>query len=143
MPFKNKEEQQAYYKKNRQHMIDSNKERRKDPVYRENEGDKDRDRHLRKKYGIGIDDINLLREEQGYCCKLCGRHESEIRPKKRTRIKGRAIDSLVVDHCHDTGAIRGLVCTKCNNGLGAFRDDPALLRKGILYLEEARADSGG
>ena len=103
----------------------------------------DRERHLRKKYGIGIDDINLLREEQGYCCKLCGRHESEIRPKKRTRIKGRAIDSLVVDHCHDTGAIRGLVCTKCNNGLGAFRDDPVLLRKGIMYLEEARADSRG
>lgn len=103
----------------------------------------DRDRHLRKKYGIGLDEYNLLREEQGYCCKICGRHESEIRPKKRARIKGRSPDPLVVDHCHETGDVRGLVCTKCNNGLGAFRDDPELLRKGILYLEEGRADSGG
>ena len=42
---------------------------------------------------------------------------------------------LVIDHCHDTLAFRGLLCNECNVGLGLFRDDPVRMRKAIAYLE--------
>lgn len=48
---------------------------------------------------------------------------------------------LVVDHCHRAGAVRKLLCYKCNCGLGQFRDDPGLLRAASTYLEQFGAVS--
>ena len=101
----------------------------------------DRSGHLRRKYGIDLDEYNRMREEQGYCCMLCGRHEDVIRAVKRAPAKGRPPDPLVVDHCHETGDVRGLLCSRCNDGLGKLCDDPEMLRKGIVYLEEGGGGS--
>ena len=95
----------------------------------------DRSGHLRRKYGVNLEEYNRMRKEQNYCCMLCGRHEDEIRPTLRKPKKGRPPDPLIVEHCHETGAVGGLVCTKCNNGLSAFNDDPDMLRKAIAYLK--------
>lgn len=43
--------------------------------------------------------------------------------------------AIVVDHCHKTGGVRDGLCSRCNNGLGMFLDDPKLMRKAIAYLE--------
>ncbi len=80
------------------------------------------DNTLRFRYGITVDDFFELLERQGGVCAVCGGVE-----KARSR--------LSVDHCHDTGVVRGLLCTNCNVGIGRLKDDPDLLRKAVAYLE--------
>jgi hypothetical protein len=43
--------------------------------------------------------------------------------------------AISVDHCHEKKVFRGLLCSKCNTGLGMYNDDPDLLRKAANYLE--------
>lgn len=81
----------------------------------------DRDRHYRIKYGErmmeqfgvqGIEGFHYLLEHQKECCALCGVHVNEF--------DNRGMPSLVHDHCHETGYIRGLVCIPCNTLLGGY-----------------------
>lgn len=73
-------------------------------------------------YGITIEDYNRMFEEQGGCCKICKRHQSEF--KKR----------LHVDHCHKTKRVRGLLCFGCNIALGKINDNPAIIEAMLEYL---------
>lgn len=85
-----------------------------------------------RKYGITLDEYNLMRENQKYCCAVCGRHESTVE-------KGRASSTsttLQVDHCHETNKIRGLLCTNCNTMIGKAKDDISVLEAAINYLKE-------
>lgn len=90
---------------------------------------KNRDRHFRAKYGITIDDYDALMEAQGNACAICGGRESRFVRKEVARLR-----SLSVDHDHETGEVRGLLCGDCNVGLGAFRDDPAKLDRAKAYI---------
>ncbi len=92
--------------------------------YRNNPIDSEtqRERNLKNHRGITIEYYQNLFEEQKGCCKICGRHQSEI--KKR----------LAVDHCHDTGEIRGLLCNNCNTALELFKDNTENLDRAINYL---------
>ena len=82
---------------------------------------KQRADHLKRKYGISIEDYDalLLRQEGG--CAIC-----ELPPRDDI--------SLHVDHDHDTGAIRGLLCFRCNNALGDFGDHADRLLAAAGYL---------
>ena len=75
-----------------------------------------------KKYGLSLEELALLLKDQGGCCAICGESESEL-PR-----------DLVVDHCHTTQRVRGLLCHKCNVALGGFRDDIDILASATSYL---------
>lgn len=86
-------------------------------------GSKNRDKiknsRLKAKYGITLKQFNLLLENQNFHCLFC--------PEKK---------ALGLDHCHFTERIRGILCRKCNAGLGMFRDSTILLKRAIQYLNK-------
>ena len=77
-----------------------------------------KDYALRQKYGISIEEYEQMLATQGGRCAICG--ESSKR--------------LVVDHCHETGSVRSLLCNRCNLSLGAFEDNVDILMSAIEYL---------
>jgi len=78
---------------------------------------------LKNLYGVTYEDFLKLLDEQNNKCLICNKHIE----------RGRG---LHIDHNHETGEIRGLLCDKCNVGLGSFKDSPYLLKKAIGYLQE-------
>ena len=81
---------------------------------------------LKTKYGITQEDYNKLLEEQGSKCAICGTEDGA---------SAKGSSTFSIDHCHDTGKVRGLLCNTCNRGLGLFKDNPAVLRAAIQYLK--------
>ena len=80
-----------------------------------------RNSHLKRKYGITVADYEAMLAAQGGGCTICGAAERDGQ-------------SLHVDHCHDTGAVRGLLCFTCNAGLGLFDHDRERLARAASYL---------
>ena len=97
--------------------------------------DRETDWNLRSKYGIGKEDYDLMLLEQGGTCKICNK-EGHVRKKGSRKGKAGTKVPLSVDHNHDTGQIRGLLCLNCNTGIGHFKDSVTLIRKALEYLEE-------
>lgn len=81
--------------------------------------------HLKKNYDLTLDDFQRMLDSQGGGCAICGNKPEHEVPKTR----------MVVDHCHATSKIRGILCDLCNTAVGKFQDDPDLLRSAIAYLE--------
>lgn len=79
---------------------------------------------LKRLYGLTLADYKRMFADQGGVCAICA--------EPPTATKGPW--KLHVDHDHETGAVRSLLCTKCNTGLGAFRDRRDLLAKAAMYL---------
>lgn len=83
-----------------------------------------RRRGLKYEYGMTVAEYDLLLQQQGGVCAICRRAPDDS--KKR----------FAVDHCHKSGKIRGILCTRCNQGIGYFKDNPLLLRLAATYLEK-------
>ena len=83
---------------------------------------------LRKKFGILYDEYSQMIHDQENKCAICGNPETHMR-------NGR-VKELAIDHCHETGKVRGLLCSDCNTGIGKLKDDPKILRKAAEYLEK-------
>jgi hypothetical protein len=94
-----------------------------------------RDSVYQRKYGISLAEYHRLFDEQKGACKICGATDPCGNGSKNKR--------LYVDHCHDTGVVRGLLCHHCNVGLGSFKDDVNTLAKAIEYLSQNRAIADG
>lgn len=89
-----------------------------------------RNSKLVKYYGITLDDYNTLFENQNGVCAICGNPEDHT-------IKGK-VSSLAVDHNHETGGVRGLLCCSCNQAIGKFKEDIKVMKNAIVYLESSR-----
>lgn len=76
-----------------------------------------------RKFGIGVKEYNQMFARQQGCCAICGQHQEELSMR------------LAIDHNHETGDVRSLLCGECNLGLGKFKDKPELLRQAAQYLE--------
>ena len=84
-----------------------------------------RAKYLEETYGITEGEYERLLSSQGGGCAICGN------PPKTRR--------LAVDHCHKTGAVRGLLCKSCNRGLAYYYDRPERFDKAAEYLRSAVA----
>lgn len=84
-------------------------------------------RNLKRNYGLTPNDFNAMWKQQKGKCAIC---DIELQPR------GRTTDSVVVDHNHATGEVRGLLCRSCNHGIGHFKDDPLILKFAAKYLFE-------
>lgn len=84
---------------------------------------------LKKNFGISLEYYYKLLDEQGNVCAICEQPETAIDSKRGVPF------SLAVDHKHETGVVRGLLCMKCNRAIGMLNDDTEILKKAIKYLE--------
>jgi hypothetical protein len=97
--------------------------------------------HLLKRYGITIERYHELFCQQDGRCAICGTSnpygplESETRKRK--------LRFFAVDHCHETGKVRGLLCARCNLAIGNFNDDIALIKMAIDYIQQHRPEESG
>lgn len=82
-----------------------------------------RDAELKRLYGINLEQYIDMFRAQGGVCAIC---KEECKTKK----------SLSVDHDHNTGKVRGLLCNRCNRALGMFSDSPELLKRAANYISQ-------
>lgn len=76
---------------------------------------------IKSAYGLSAEEYNTLYMRQNGCCAICG-----------------VATELVVDHDHETGQVRGLLCSNCNHLLGKAYDDCEILRQAIRYINKTR-----
>lgn len=81
-----------------------------------------------KKYGLSIEAYDELFWAQNEVCAICGLPET-------SRRKSGALQRLAIDHCELTGRVRGLLCSRCNLGIGYLKHDVSRLKNAIVYLE--------
>lgn len=91
---------------------------------------KETQRHygLKRYYGMSVSDYAEMYRKQDGKCAICGNPENSV--DKKGNVK-----SLAVDHCHETGAVRELLCYSCNSMLGQARDNQEILLAGVEYLK--------
>jgi hypothetical protein len=88
-----------------------------------NNKDEHRNTQLKSDYKITLNEYNEILIKQEYKCAICGNIKNGNR-------------RMCVDHNHSTGEIRGLLCSRCNLGIGSFCDDVNLLTNAINYLKK-------
>lgn len=83
------------------------------------------DLNLRNRYKITREQFDKMWQDQSGGCAICAKPLEQVANK------------CVVDHCHHTGAVRGLLCRMCNTGLGYLGDTAAGLERAVNYLKRS------
>ena len=78
---------------------------------------------LKQSYGITVEQYNEMLKAQNHKCAICEKDETEVHRNR-----------LFVDHCHNTGEIRGLLCNNCNTAIGHLKDSVEITLKAATYL---------
>lgn len=104
-----------------------NRERIRSRTNEWNKANRSKRKHyaLKETYNLSLEDYAAMLAAQNNCCKICNKNQSVF---KR---------AMHVDHCHETGKIRGLLCKDCNLLLGRAKDQITTLENAILYLKES------
>ncbi len=121
MRVRDREAERAYSRRWRQRNLES--VRRRERLYRTKNAAELRAKTRQRATGYTAEEYRAAFVSQGGRCKLCG--ETPRGP-------------LHADHSHQSGEKRGLLCVRCNTGLGLFRDNPVLLARAVQYVEAAR-----
>jgi protein-arginine kinase activator protein McsA len=111
---KNREANKRWYEENKVTYL-ANRTKKRTPEHT-------RRKWIWERYGLTDADYDALVEKQGGVCAICGQTDRD--------------KPLSVDHDHIDGGVRGLLCFRCNMGLGLFGDMPTRLREAAQYLEE-------
>lgn len=114
-PDKHRQNKKNYYARNRDNILSKID---------------NRSRLLKQKYSMTIEEYDILLESQNGLCSICSQPETILHRRTGLPI------SLAVDHCHTSGEIRGLLCRRCNQYLGAMEDNAEWMRKAADYLEK-------
>ena len=91
--------------------------------YQKNNPLKVKEAHLKYNYGISLDKYNQLFIAENGNCAICNKNQSNFKK------------ALSVDHCHDSGLVRGLLCSKCNFFIGQANENVTYLQSAINYLK--------
>lgn len=127
---KNRLKNKLWREKNREKCCKSTAQwRMKNPEYEGNY-------KLKIRYGMSNEEYTKLSVLQENRCAICGNGEVA------THNKTKETQKLAVDHCHETGQVRGLLCQDCNRGIGLFHEDVLRLEKAIEYLTEHKRKVG-
>lgn len=113
-------------------LIAKTAEKRKDPVQKALWKEYGRRSTLKKRYGITADEYDRMVEDQNGVCAIC----------KTNTYGGRGPGSrLAVDHHHETGKVRALLCSMCNQGIGMFKENVEVMQKALDYLKTHSSSS--
>lgn len=127
-----KERRKKHYQENIEQIKERNEKWRKNnkdkhnkstTKYYKNNPDKARNRQLKHSYNITLEQYNEMLVAQNNVCMICKNSETENK-------------NFAVDHNHNTGKVRGLLCSACNKSLGGFKDNVNILQNAIEYLKK-------
>lgn len=122
-PEKEKASRKRYREKNKEKLQKSQKEYRESTNYHRNW-------HLVNRYGITLKEYEQLNSNQGGKCAICRKAETSRNKRDGT------VRELAVDHNHETGEVRGLLCRACNVSLGFLDEDPVIINRMLEYINK-------
>ncbi len=117
-----------YRVRNAEALREADAKRKSDPIKRVRDNKTKAKSLLKQKYGITLDQKEMMLRGQDNACAICK--------------KCLSMESAVVDHSHETGEVRGLLCAHCNSGLGFMRDSIPGLEAAIDYLRKTELMGG-
>ena len=100
--------------------------RKKYATCKECRAERDRSNYLQRTFGITPEQYDEMYAEQEGCCAICGVHQSEVTRR------------FAVDHDHQTGKVRALLCQPCNTGIGLLQDNYDTILRAADYLRAAK-----
>jgi hypothetical protein len=119
------------YARNRR-FKDPEKCRKKRRIWRKNNPNKVKNEKLKQKFNLNLEDYNLIIKKQKNRCGICNQ-KFELNDPNNLKYP-------CVDHCHKSKKIRGILCRKCNTGIGGFNDNKHLLKRALNWLVYSKTD---